>query len=247
MNELPKIAIFGYGSMGREIERLAREQGFVVSDIFDVDSLPVAGKTYDFDVAIDFTQPDAVISNAKLVTGMGRNMVIGTTGWLDRKDEARALADNTGTGIVYGSNFSVGVQMYFSIVEAAAKLLNRTEGYDIMLHEMHHKRKKDSPSGTALTLADIILKEVESKNKIETETIHGGISPETLHVSSTRGGEIMGTHTVYFDSLADTIEITHRARNRSGFASGALTAAKWILGKKGFYDFQDVMTAIWSE
>ncbi|MFP4369801.1 MAG: 4-hydroxy-tetrahydrodipicolinate reductase, partial [Candidatus Kapaibacterium sp.] len=183
--------------------------------------------------------------NVELFSSMGKNIVLGTTGWYDKKDEIEKIVKKQGNGLIWGSNFSIGMQMLFRIVRKAAALMDKVDGYDIMLHEMHHMRKKDSPSGSGISLANIILDEVSRKKGIFSETAHEQINPNKLHLSSTRGGEIHGTHTVYLDSLSDTIELTHRAKNRSGFAKGALTAARWIKGKTGFYKFDDILDELW--
>ena len=243
MHPVPKIAIIGYGSMGKEIEHLAKEQNIIVTDIFDIEN-KLSAKNYDFDVAIDFSFPDAVEENLKIVSSMNKNLVLGTTGWYHNKEKFAEIISKADIGVVYGSNFSIGMQMFLRIVRQASHLLNSVNGYDIMLHELHHKRKIDSPSGTALSLSKIIMDEVDSKTEILTETSKVRILPEQLHATSTRGGEIAGTHTVYIDSIADTIELTHRAKNRLGFALGAIEAAKWIYEKKGFYEFSEIMDNI---
>ena len=246
-NNLPKLAIVGYGSMGKEIERIALERGFSITEIFDIDNPLKAGGKYDFDVAVDFSLPNAVISNIEILTALGKNIVLGTTGWYDKKDMIEKMVADRGVGLVYGSNFSTGMQMFFRIVERSSKLINFSDEYDIMLHEMHHHRKVDSPSGSAKTLGDIIIANVDSKSKTYEETAHEKIDSEALHISSTRGGEITGTHTVYIDSGADTLELTHRAKNRSGFAGGAVKAAEWIHTKKGMHDFSDMLAGLWGE
>ena len=243
-NTNPKIAIIGYGSMGKEIERIAREQGIEVTDIFELDSKLDAAKNYDFDVAIDFSFPDQVMENLKAVTALKKNLVLGTTGWYERKEEVAKIVEAAGTGFIWGSNFSIGVNMFFKIIEQASKVMNKVNGYDVFVHETHHKRKKDSPSGTALSIADIITKNVDSKNRITADKIDRTIEADELHVSSTRGGEVTGTHSVILDSFADEIELTHRAKNRTGFAMGAVEAAKWIHGKKGFYSVEDMLNSL---
>ncbi|HYF04364.1 MAG TPA: 4-hydroxy-tetrahydrodipicolinate reductase [Patescibacteria group bacterium] len=239
-----KIAILGYGKMGREIEHLAEERKIEVTEIFDIDRPIYKHERHDFDVAIDFSSTDAVLKNVETLGHIKKNLVIGTTGWKDRESEVEAIVKDSGIGVVYGSNFSIGMQMFYKIVERAAQFANSVQDYDIAIHELHHKRKADSPSGTALSLADIVLKEFFRKNDILEETSHGVISPHSLHVSSMRLGEATGTHTIYIDSLADTIELTHRAKNRSGFALGALAAAQWVNGKTGFYNFQDIFEEV---
>lgn len=237
------IALVGYGGMGKELERLAPQTGCSVAAVFDTER-PLTREAGGFDVAIDFSLPGAVVENVRTLAALKKNIVLGTTGWAEHRDEIVALVEEAGIGLVYGSNFSVGMQMFFRIVRAAARLANAHEEYDVFLHEIHHVRKADSPSGTALTLAHLLLEELDRKSELLAETSHGKIAPDVLHVTSARGGEVNGTHTVYLDSLADTIELTHRAKNRSGFALGALSAAKWIAGKKGLYDFSEVFEEV---
>ncbi len=244
-DELPKIAIVGYGSMGREIEKLATAQGIYVTDVFDIDTPVNVNRNYDFDVAIDFTFPESVEENVRKLAGLKKNIVLGTTGWKAKEKEIKDIVNSESTGIVHSSNFSVGMQFFFRLAGYSAKLLNKLEGYDIMLSEIHHRRKKDSPSGTAKTLAEIILKEYDKKNKTAEDRLQGNIDKETLHVTSSRVGDVTGIHALLIDSAADTIELKHSAKNRSGFASGALLAAKWINGKKGFFDFNEVLDELW--
>lgn len=244
-DKLPKLALVGYGAMGRVIEKLAKDKGYTITDIFDTDNPLEANANYDFDVAIDFTFPDTVANNIKLLSEQGKSVVVGTTGWYDRKDELTDIVTKNGTGLVWGSNFSVGVQMYFKIVKYASKLVNFLDSYDVMVNEMHHKRKRDSPSGTAEIMAKIITSNIDRKTGTEFNAINGEVDNSKLHVSSTRGGEITGIHTMYIDSLADSIEITHTAKNRTGFALGSLLAANWVQDKKGFYSFNEILTDIW--
>ena len=235
-----KIALVGYGSMGKEVEKAAKQKGIEISEIFDLDNPLIPRNKFSFDVAIDFSLPDAVLNNVKILAENKINCVIGTTGWYEKMPEISAIVLESGIGCVYGSNFSIGMNYFFKLVEFAAKELNKFEDYDIFLHEFHHKRKKDSPSGTALSLGNIILNNFSKKTKIDSNKIDGIIDETTLHISSTRGGEVVGIHNIFIDSISDTIELSHIAKNRSGFALGALEAAKWIDGKKGFYDFRDI-------
>ena len=246
-NHNPIIAISGYGTMGREIEQSARNRNIEVSEKFDIDNLPVKEKNYNFDVVIDFSIPDTAVDNIRLFAEMGKNIVVGVTGWYDKMDEVKNIVVSNGVGLVWGSNFSIGMQMFFRIARFASSLMNKNSGYDIFLHEMHHHRKKDSPSGTAVSLGNIILEEVSNKNTILDDTARDAIKPEQLHISSSRGGEIPGTHTLYLDSFADTIELTHRARNRRGFADGAVEAALWLHGKTGFWSFNEVLDIKWGQ
>lgn len=239
MNKYPRIALIGNGSMGKEISRIAGEHGIHISRIFDENNRLEESSPNDFDVAIDFSTSSAVVENIRTVCILQKNIVIGTTGWSDQLPDIQQLVEIYNIGVVYGSNYSIGMQMYFRIIQHAARLINATHDYDIFMQEIHHKRKIDSPSGTALSIGKIILENVERKSIINAETCHGKIVPEEFHISSLRGGEVTGTHTVMIDSIADTIELTHRAKNRSGFASGALVAAEWIWKKQGLYDFSE--------
>jgi 4-hydroxy-tetrahydrodipicolinate reductase len=243
---LPKIALLGYGTMGREIEKLAIQKGYEITDIFELDSPIDVKKSYKFDVAIDFTYPKAVQDNVQILTNLKKNIVIGTTGWYDSKRYVDEMVTANNTGLIYSTNFSFGMQMMFRLVNLASSMANSLEGYDMMIHEIHHRNKKDSPSGTALTLGDIILKSSKNKKYLKTENCQGSIKPDELHISSTRGGDITGIHTLYIDSANDTIEITHRAKNRLDFANGALAAANWINGKKGVFEFQQMLEELFN-
>ncbi len=241
MNDCP-IALIGYGSMGKELERLAPQYGCRVEQIF-TSATPLTSapeSAWNFDVAIDFSKPHAVQTNVAECARRGKNIVIGTTGWTSDITSLRELVATAGIGAVWGANFSVGVLMFMRIVEEAARLVARYDEYDVALHELHHRRKLDSPSGTGLALGEILMQHTPKKPELLTETSHGRIAETALHLSSTRVGEIPGTHTVYLDSLADTLELTHRARNRSGFALGALRAARWLRGKQGFFEVREV-------
>jgi 4-hydroxy-tetrahydrodipicolinate reductase len=241
---MTNILLIGYGSMGRVLHRLAPSMSCEIVGIVDVDTPFDAATAPDFDVAIDFTQPDAVIENVRTISGHGKNVVIGTTGWNERRAEVETIQHQTGTGIIVGSNFSVGVQMFFRLVREAGLMVNDLADLDVMLHEWHHHRKKDSPSGTALTAASLLLDVIDRKTYVEAETQHGTIDPSALHVSSTRGGEVVGRHQLTIDGATDTIDIIHNAKSRDGFAQGALLAATWIHGKQGMYDFTDVFPDI---
>ncbi|MEW6207764.1 MAG: 4-hydroxy-tetrahydrodipicolinate reductase [Acidobacteriota bacterium] len=219
-----KLALLGYGKMGRMVEQAATAEGIEVVAVID----PVTGsrgQIADADVCIDFTEPKAVIDNIQLVASTGAAMVVGTTGWYDRVDEVKSIVEESGAGLVYGSNFSIGVNLMFKIARYAARLLSRFPDYDPFIHEAHHRFKKDAPSGTAVFLKRIV--EGEYNREVWT--------------SSARAGHIPGTHTVGFDSEADTLTITHTARSREGFARGAILAARWIEGRKGFYEFSEII------
>lgn len=219
-----KLALIGYGKMGRMVEQAALREGDEIVCVID----PVAGsrgRLSDADVCVDFTEPGVVIDNIKSAAAAGVSMVVGTTGWYDHLQEAKLLVEQSGIGFVYGSNFSIGVNLMFRIAEHAAELFSRFPSHDPFIEEAHHQQKKDAPSGTALSLKRI----AEPKYGREIPT------------SSTRAGYFPGKHTVGFDSEADTLEIVHTARSRAGFAEGALLAARWIAGRKGFFEFSQII------
>ena len=219
-----KLALFGYGKMGHMIEQAAARAGIEVACVID----PVAGsrgKLADADVCVDFSEPDAVIQNIKTAVDERVSMVVGTTGWYDHIDEARRIVEAGKIGLVYGSNFSVGVNLMFKLAGYASEMFKRFELHDPFIEEAHHKFKKDAPSGTALSLKRIVE---DTYNR-------------QVPTASTRAGHFPGEHTLGFDSEADTLEITHTARTRAGFADGALIAAQWIAGRKGFYEFSEII------
>jgi 4-hydroxy-tetrahydrodipicolinate reductase len=219
-----KLALFGYGKMGRMVEQAAQREGVDVACVID----PVAGsrgKLSDADVCIDFSEAGAVIENIKAAAAARVAMVVGTTGWHDKVQVARQLVEESGIGFVYGSNFSVGVNLMFKITRYAAELFSHFPTHDPFIEEAHHKFKKDAPSGTALALKQILA-----------ESYTGDVP-----TASTRAGFFPGWHRLGFDSEADTLEITHTARSRVGFAAGALLAARWIAGRKGFYEFTEII------
>jgi len=244
------IAIIGYGKMGKEIENIAKAKGINVLSIIDPVNENAAYKKIneeslkDVDVCIDFTHPDCTIENIKKVISLGKNIVVGTTGWYGQIDEVKKIVEDAGTGLIWSGNFSIGVNILFKMIENASKIMNKFDDYDVFVHEFHHNQKADSPSGTAVMIGDILTKNLDRKNNVVTEELKRKIEADELHVSSTRAGSIPGTHIIGFDSLVDTIELKHTARGRQGFASGSLLAAEWINGKKGFFNIEDMMKGI---
>jgi 4-hydroxy-tetrahydrodipicolinate reductase len=233
-----RIALIGYGKMGKEIEAAAIASGDTIVQKFDIDRPADVASLADAEVCIEFSTPDTVVGNIQLALKAQKDIVVGTTGWYDRLPELKKSVANS--GLLYSANFSVGVNLYFRMVAAAADLMRNVPDYDLYVHELHHRQKADSPSGTALRLAEILVNRVDRKKRIATHRMDGKIAPEELHVSSTRVGTFAGTHTVGFDSEADLIEITHTAKSRKGFALGALRAAHWLHGRKGVYTMDDV-------
>ena len=217
-----KVLLVGYGKMGRMVEELAGEHGLEVAGHADLGEVWAPS-----DVAIDFTTADALAANFPRYVDRKLPVVIGTTGWSANEAAFRAEAEKAGLGVVASANFSIGVNVFQLVVEQAARLLQAHGGYGAWVHEAHHAAKRDAPSGTALLLRD-------------TMTAAGYARP--IDMSSTRAGMIPGTHTVGFDGPSDTIELTHRARDRRGFASGALLAARWLQGRSGWFSMQDVLT-----
>lgn len=236
-----RVALVGYGNMGRECERLAPDHGIVVTAVFDAEHPLSPAVERSFDVLIDFTQPDAVLPTVETACALGVNLVIGTTGWYPALESVRTKAMAAGIGLVHGTNFSVGVHLFYRLLRTAAELVAHRADYDVMMHEWHHRQKKDSPSGTALTAAQVLLDLLPDKTSVATETQHGTIDPAALHVTSTRGGWVVGDHEVRLDSPYDTISIRHTARSRSGFAAGALQAARWVAGRTGVHDIADII------
>ena len=231
MNNTPKLALLGYGKMGKAIEALAPLRGFEVRLVMDVDvnaeGLGITRENFaGVDVCIDFTTPDAVVENIRRVAALGVNLVIGTTGWNDRLEEVRKVIDNAGVGMVYAPNFSIGVNLFYRLVRAATEIFAPFAMYDPYVVEAHHKFKIDAPSGTAL----------EIKRRIQP-----AFGTREVPVTSVRAGYIPGTHELGFDSEADTIVLRHTARGRQGFAEGALHAARWVVGKKGLFSFAEVL------
>ena len=218
-----KLLLVGYGKMGRLIEELAPANGCEVAGTIDVGRGDWAAPA---DVAVDFSTADALRENFGRYVERKLPAVIGTTGWGAHEAALRAQAERAGLGVVAAANFSIGVNLFQLIVAEAARLFQVQNQFGAWIHEAHHATKRDAPSGTALMLRD---------------TMTGASFSRPIDMSSTRAGTIPGVHTVGFDALSDTIELTHTARDRRGFAAGALVAAKWIHGRSGWYTMQDVL------
>ena len=246
-----QIGIAGFGRMGKLIHRKALDRGYEVPLIVDpgskdpaVTSGQNASISAPVDVIIDFTHPEAVIRNIERYGELKIPAVIGTTGWYDQMDHVTEVVEKSGIGLIWSGNFSLGVNLFFRIVESAAEMINRFGQYDAAIHEYHHRYKADSPSGTAEMLGEILLRKLEGKNKITSNLAGSKIEDDQVHISSTRAGSIPGTHQVILDCDIDTITLEHRARNREGFAEGALLAAEWICGRQGLYNIHDMMQSI---
>jgi 4-hydroxy-tetrahydrodipicolinate reductase len=243
------FTLLGFGKMGRMISGLALPVHKIVSIIDQTapeatHKIVTADALQNTDVVIDFSHPSGVLSNVGLVAQFKKNIVMGTTGWHEQLNAVRQMVEASGIGFLFSSNFSIGVQLFLKIVERAGELFNTFDQYDVFAHEFHHRQKADSPSGTALSVGKTLLKTMSRKKEIFSDTSHEKIAAERLHLTSTRGGSIPGTHEVFFDSEADTVEIRHTARSRAGFAAGALKAAQWLHGKRGFFTMDDYLNDI---
>jgi 4-hydroxy-tetrahydrodipicolinate reductase len=242
-----KAIILGYGKMGREVEADLTRKKHTISARIDsiIAEADAKALTADLaasaDVVIEFALAQAIEERVELYAQYNIPAVIATTGWNDRLERIRQTVEKSSIGVVYGSNFSVGMNIFFQLVSRAAEIADRFPEYDIMAYEIHHKRKQDSPSGTGKTIGSLILEAYSGKDTLVTDRLDRVIAPNELHFASVRGGYVPGIHTVLLDSAADTIELTHNARNRSGMAQGAVMAAEWIIGKKGFFEFKDVI------
>ncbi|MGI6524426.1 MAG: 4-hydroxy-tetrahydrodipicolinate reductase [Bdellovibrionota bacterium] len=244
-----KIGVIGYGKMGKLIREVALTRGHTVTTIdpfaADADFKQITAESVaDVSVCIDFTTPTVVIENIEKLISLKKGIVVGTTGWYDKVDYVKNLVDKNEVALMYASNFSLGVNIFYQIVRRAAALMNKVDNYDVCGIEYHHSQKADSPSGTAQTLSEIILSEMQRKEKVVFDIVDRKIEPKELHFASVRCGSFPGTHEISFDSSADTISLKHTARNRDGFAYGAVLAAEWISCSKGFFTIDDFITSI---
>lgn len=241
-----KIALLGYGKMGQIIERFAEERGHEVVLKISMDNLHELNtqNLSKADVAIDFSAPDAAVANIYKCFEAGLPMVIGTTGWYGHLQDIKNDCLSGNNTLLYGSNFSVGVNLFFHLNKTLAKLMNNYPAYDVQVEEIHHIQKLDSPSGTAMTIAEDIIEEVDRKtewvNEVVGTTVPDAFKHEQLLIESHRIENVPGTHTVVYSSEVDEIEIKHTAHSRAGFALGAVIAAEWLQNKQGFYHIADV-------
>lgn len=240
------IILVGYGQMGRMIEQIAPQHNLNVLAKID----PFLGNSIDqmdFSdnaVCLEFSTPESAAENLRKLIRKGQKIVCGTTGWLQDLSEISQLVIDYHAALVYGSNFSFGMNIFYRLVEEAAKKFNNLIEYDPYGFEVHHQRKKDSPSGTARILGDILLKNLDRKTEVCFEKLDRKIKPHEVHFASLRAGEVPGTHLIGFDSTADTIELKHTAHSRLGFALGAIIAAKWVADKKGIFEFGSVFDSV---
>ena len=230
-----KIALLGYGKMGKEIEKVALQRGHSIVIKADIDSI------YDIkeaDVAIDFSVPSAAYNNISNCLEKNVPVISGTTGWLDNYDKAVKLCQEKKGAFIYASNFSLGVNIFFELNKTLAKLMDQLKQYEVNIEEIHHTQKLDAPSGTAITLAKGIIENSDYKNW---KLVNENPGESELPITAKRIENVPGTHTVSYESEVDTIEIKHTAHSRQGFALGAIIAAEWLLGKTGVFTMNDVL------
>jgi 4-hydroxy-tetrahydrodipicolinate reductase len=241
------IALIGYGKMGKAIHEIAQEKNNQLSEnkyninlIVDIDNrnTTTIEQLQQCDVAIEFTSPHTAVENIKWCFEAGVPVVVGSTGWLQHIDEIKKIVETENKSLLYAPNFSIGVNIFFEMNRILARIMNQHQEYDVMMEEIHHTEKKDAPSGTALYAAEDILKINNTKAIWANEATN---QKNVLDIISLREENVPGTHTVFYQSSIDTIELKHTAHNRKGFAGGALTAAVWLIGKKGIYTMDDVL------
>ena len=229
-----KLALLGYGRMGKAIEKIAEERGHQI--VCKVDKELLSGSLDQADVAINFSVPSAAVENINTALKNAVPVVCGTTGWLDDYQKVTDSAIANGTAFLYASNFSIGVNLFFKLNKTLAQMMTPQKEYKVAMEETHHIHKLDAPSGTAITLAEDIINNSDTTNwKLD------GVGENTISIKSLREGEVPGTHSIKYKSPIDEITIEHKAHNRTGFALGAVIAAEWIAGKKGVYKMEDVL------
>jgi len=235
-----KLALIGYGKMGKAIHEIAKERGHQAALIIDLENTHelTAENIKKADVVIEFTSPHTAYNNVKFCLQNGVPVVCGSTGWLEKLDEVKQIATAHKTGLIVASNFSVGVNIFFEINKRLAELMNAHKEYDITLKEIHHTHKKDAPSGTAISLAEQILEQIGRKDMWVNEKT---LQANELSIISERVDPAPGTHHVTYSSAIDDIEIIHTAHNRTGFALGAVLAAEFLNGKEGFFGMKEVL------
>jgi 4-hydroxy-tetrahydrodipicolinate reductase len=242
-----KIALIGFGGMGRAVHRIALERGHNVSVIVDPNSEEATHKNLEsapieeVDMVVDFSLGESAISNLELCIKAGKNLVTGSTGWYDDLPKVKDLVGGSEIGFLWSSNFSIGVNLYFKMIESASKMINKFDEYDIWGHEIHHFNKADSPSGTAKSLEKILLENISRKDSVVEDKLDRRREDNEIHFSSVRGGAVNFGHTIAFDSAADRITISHEARCRDGYALGAVKAAEWLSDKNGYFEMNDFL------
>lgn len=229
-----KIALLGYGRMGKAIEKIAKNRGHEI--IAKIDKDQIEGTLGHANVAINFSIPDAAVNNIFSALSIGIPVVCGTTGWMEDFKKVTDFTIRNKTAFLYSSNFSIGVNLFFKLNKQLAKMMNNQSDYKVNIEETHHIHKLDSPSGTAITLAEEIIE----NSKLSDWSLTADKS-DKIQIDAIREGEVPGTHTINYESSIDSISIKHEAHNRKGFAFGTVVAAEWIIGKKGVFKMSDVL------
>lgn len=238
-----KIILIGYGKMGQTIEKIALDKGHEIVAKIDKDNLAELAN-FDHttaDVAIEFTQPESAVSNLKTCFSNGIPVVCGTTGWLEERTAVEKACTAANGGFFYASNFSIGVNIFFHLNKYLAKMMNSQPQYEMDVEESHHIHKKDAPSGTAITIAEGILENLDRKDQWKLDEEGTELQTNELGITAHRLDEVPGTHQVSYSSEIDSIEISHTAHSRQGFAQGAVLAAEWMVGKTGIYGMDDML------
>ena len=242
-NKSLKILLVGTGNTGKIIKQIApQHNALIIAEINEQNASRLKTETFDCDVIIDFTSAEAFLQNLPYLLKQNKPLVVGTTGWLDKLETVKKLVEEHRIGFIYASNFSIGVNIFFKLNRLLAELMKSFTEYDCSVYEIHHKNKKDAPSGTAKTIINDLLKTLTYKKYIQLprDYENNKPDPEALTVSYSRYGNVKGTHSVIYSSDYDEIKITHNAYSREGFAVGALKAAHWIKDKKGFFNFNEI-------
>ncbi len=236
-----KIALIGYGKMGKAIEEIALQRGHSVPLKIDISNLDqfTAANLQQCDVVIEFTGPHSAVENISKCLDAGIPVVSGSTGWLEQWDSIKNKCESLNGSLIYASNFSVGVNIFFELNKKLAQLMQNQPSYHVSMEEIHHTQKKDAPSGTAITLAEQVMEFIPGKNKWVNEASQKN---EELSIISKRIDPAPGTHSIKYSSVIDDIEIIHTAHNRTGFATGAVLAAEFLKGKKGIYTMKEVLS-----
>lgn len=234
-----KIALLGYGKMGKVIEKIAISRGHDLTVTIDnkKEWTEKSNLLDSVDIAIDFSTPENIMENIDECFKRNIPLVVGTTGWYNEIDSLKEMCNSTNNSFLWASNFSIGVNIFFKINQELAKLMNKYDNYEIKLEEIHHTAKLDAPSGTAISLANDIIESIERKNKW---VLGGSTNQEDLSINSKRIDPVPGTHSIKYESEIDKIEIIHTAKSREGFALGAVIGAEWLINKKGWYEFKEV-------
>jgi 4-hydroxy-tetrahydrodipicolinate reductase len=238
------LVLVGTGQMGQAVAEVAADEGHDIAVRFNserpfLEASPPVLETVD--VAVDFSLPSLALDHIQRYCEWQQPAVVGTTGWYDDRGTVKEWVDQHDASLLYAPNFSLGVAVVRRALAAVAPLLDELDDYDPFVQEVHHTNKVDSPSGTAQMLGTLLVEHLDRKTYVESETQHDRIAPEALHVTSTRGGSVFGEHTVVFDGPYDQITVAHRAKNRRGFAAGAVRAAEWLRGRQGLFTLEDVL------